>query len=245
MDYLWNVFLFFLDGPLLLLFPGACFKFFRSILTKDTLPPEPLIWFLALIGIYAVTLPFIYDEGRYLIPLIPLVVVYGVEGISLFLGIALRAPVLRSTAWTLLFVSVLAVWVNGSAQYAGRIQFYDLIHMQIALWINDHALQDAVIATHDIGIIGYHSGRHIVDLAGLVTPEIVPIMHDPQKLAAYLRDENVTYLIVYSRTYRELLKLLEAQVVFSPGADQFRAMGAEPFEIHRAFSKLEKRGEKK
>jgi hypothetical protein len=104
--------------------------------------------------------------------------------------------------------------------------------MQIALWIHDQAPRDAVIATHDIGIIGYHGGHPIVDLAGLVTPEIVPIMHNPQKLAEYLRDENVTYLIVYSRTYRELLKLLDAQMVFSPGAGQLRASGSEPFEIH-------------
>ena len=64
---------------------------------------------------------------------------------------------------------------------------------------------EAVIATHDIGIIGYYTQRQIVDLAGLITPEIVPIMNNPQKMADFVRAKQVTYLIVYSGYYRELL----------------------------------------
>ena len=232
LDYLWNIFLFFLDGSFLFLFPGACFKLYKSIRTKDTIPSQPLLWFLTLIGIYAVTLPFIYDEGRYLMPLIPLVIVYGVEGISQFLQIALHSPSMRATGWSLLLVSVLAMWANGSAQYSRRIQFYDLIHMQIAQWINDNAPQDAVIATHDIGIIGYFTNRRIVDLAGLVTPEMVPIMHDPQKTAEYLRSKHASYLIVYSGYYQELINLLNTRRVFSPNPERMMAEGVGTFDVY-------------
>jgi hypothetical protein len=89
-----------------------------------------------------------------------------------------------------------------------------------------------VIATHDIGIIGYYTQRQIVDLAGLITPEIVPIMNNPQKMADFVRAKQVTYLIVYSGYYRELLTALDAHLVYSPGAEQLRAMGVEPFEIY-------------
>lgn len=232
LDYLWNVFLFFLSGPFLLLFPGTCFKLYRSLRTKDTISPQPLFLVLSLVGIYAVTLPFIYDEGRYLIPLIPVVIVYGVEGIDRFLEIALRTPFMRSTAWVLFFVSVLALWVSGSAQYSRRIQFYDLIHMQIARWINNHAPQDAVIATHDIGIIGYFTNRQIADLAGLTTPEIVPIMHNPQKLAEYLRSEHASYLIVYSGSYQELINLLNTRRVFSPHPERMLLEGLGTFDVY-------------
>jgi hypothetical protein len=232
LGYLWNVLLFFLNGSLLLLFPGACFKLYHSMRTKDTLPPQPLFWFLSLIGIYAVTLPFIYDEGRYLMPLLPLVIVYGVEGIAQFLEIALRTPIMRSAGWILLFVSVLAMWVSGSAEYAGRIQFYDVIHMQIARWIDEHAPPEAVIATHDIGMIGYFTQRPIVDLAGLTTPEIVPIMHNPQKLAEYLRAEHASYLIVYSGYYQELIDLLNARRVFSPDPERMMTEGMGTFDVY-------------
>jgi hypothetical protein len=43
-------------------------------------------------------------------------------------------------------------------------------------WFDRHADRDAVIATPDIGAIGYYSQRRVVDLAGLVTPAMVPLL---------------------------------------------------------------------
>src|SRR5207247_5803449 len=41
-------------------------------------------------------------------------------------------------------------------------------------WFDRHTPPDAVIATPDIGAIGYFGRRRVIDLAGLVTPEMVP-----------------------------------------------------------------------
>lgn len=43
-------------------------------------------------------------------------------------------------------------------------------------WFDRHAAPEAVIATPDIGAIGYFSRRRVVDLAGLVTPAMIPIL---------------------------------------------------------------------
>jgi len=43
-------------------------------------------------------------------------------------------------------------------------------------WFATHASADAVIAAPDIGALGYLSQRRVVDLAGLVTPAMVPIL---------------------------------------------------------------------
>jgi hypothetical protein len=43
-------------------------------------------------------------------------------------------------------------------------------------WFHDHAPADAVIAAPDIGALGYQSRRRVVDLAGLVTPAMVPVL---------------------------------------------------------------------
>lgn len=43
-------------------------------------------------------------------------------------------------------------------------------------WFGAHTDSAAVIATPDIGAIGYTSGRRVVDLAGLVTPAMVPYL---------------------------------------------------------------------
>ena len=56
-------------------------------------------------------------------------------------------------------------------------------------WFGSHTRPDAVIATPDIGAIGYFSDRRIVDLAGLVTPAMVPhLMHEtPEESVAGFR----------------------------------------------------------
>ncbi|HEY6195969.1 MAG TPA: hypothetical protein VI504_13085, partial [Candidatus Eisenbacteria bacterium] len=43
-------------------------------------------------------------------------------------------------------------------------------------WFDLHAEPDAVIAAPDIGALGYYGRRRVMDLAGLVTPELVPIL---------------------------------------------------------------------
>jgi hypothetical protein len=41
-------------------------------------------------------------------------------------------------------------------------------------WLERNTPPDAVVATPDIGAIGYYSRRRVVDLAGLITPAMVP-----------------------------------------------------------------------
>ncbi|MFI5370071.1 MAG: hypothetical protein ACHQ52_00840 [Candidatus Eisenbacteria bacterium] len=49
-------------------------------------------------------------------------------------------------------------------------------------WFRGHTPPEAVIAAPDIGAVGYASDRRIVDLAGLVTPEMVPfLMREPME----------------------------------------------------------------
>jgi hypothetical protein len=43
-------------------------------------------------------------------------------------------------------------------------------------WLGAHAAPDAMIATPDIGAIGYFSQRPVLDLGGLVTPRMVPLL---------------------------------------------------------------------
>jgi hypothetical protein len=43
-------------------------------------------------------------------------------------------------------------------------------------WFGEHAPVDASIATPDIGAIGYFGERRVIDLAGLVTPRMIPLL---------------------------------------------------------------------
>ena len=230
--YIRDVFIYFLNGPLMLLVPGSGFAVYNEVRKKNTSHFYPFAWAYTLIILYAIALPAIYDQGRYLMPLIPLMTIYGIEGLDQLLKRFSHGSLTRSTVWLSLFGMVFLLWINGASDFAYRIQLYDRVHVQAAKWINRNTSPKAVIATHDIGIIGYSTRRQIVDLAGLITPEIVPIMNDPQRMRDYILSKQVTYLIVYSGYYRNLLTLLDAHLVYSPGAEQLRALGIEPFEIY-------------
>ena len=56
-------------------------------------------------------------------------------------------------------------------------------------WFADHSSQDAEIAAPDIGAIGYYSQRRVLDLAGLVTPRMIPLLEQstPEDVVADLR----------------------------------------------------------
>jgi hypothetical protein len=237
LKYLWDVLIYFLNGPLLLLVPGAGVVLYQAIKEKNTQYLYPWIWFLTLVGLYAIALPSIYDHGRYLMPLIPLVVLFGVEGLAHLLRRFVHSRLLPPVIWVTLFGMVLVLWVNGASDYAYRIRLFNTVHITAAQWILANTPPDAVIATHDIGIIGYYTEHPVVDLAGLVTPEVVPLLRNPPKMAAFLHQEHVDYVVVYSGYYRELLNILDARVVFSPGADELKAMGVEPFEIFEVGSR--------
>jgi hypothetical protein len=43
-------------------------------------------------------------------------------------------------------------------------------------WFREHTPEDATIAAPDIGAIAWFSERRVIDLAGLVTPQMVPLL---------------------------------------------------------------------
>jgi hypothetical protein len=46
---------------------------------------------------------------------------------------------------------------------------------EVARWVRDETPRGAIVAAHEIGVLGYVSGRPILDLAGLVSPEVRPV----------------------------------------------------------------------
>ena len=71
--------------------------------------------------------------------------------------------------------------------------------MRAGRWLAAHTPKDAVVATHNIGAIAFYSQRRIVDITGLVTPEVVPHILKPDYIPFLERlfaARHVTYLAV-------------------------------------------------
>ncbi len=155
-----------------------------------------LAWVIALISVYAVYLPVVYQNGRYLLPMLPALLALGVAGTLRFVGAGsyrLLPVVLAVLALGLGMLSV----VRGAGIYAANTRYINGYQVETALWLRANTPTGAVVATHDIGAIGYFSGRQVVDLGGLAQPEIVPLLSDQQALVAYLQRAHVDYVVMF------------------------------------------------
>jgi hypothetical protein len=231
LNYIWNVFLYFWNGPLMLLVPCAGFMIYLAFQQKSRHLYSALAWSLVLILVYAITLPAIYHHGRYLMPLIPILIIIGVQGPIILFERYQPHRRFQIAIWLIVGGMVLALWVNGASTFDTQVKLLADNHAQAAHWVDEHSPKDAVIATHDIGLVGYITQQQIVDLAGLVTPEVIPIMNDQAKLAEFTRQRNVTYVIVFTGYYENFLKQLNAELVYSPNPGELKSLGLEPFEV--------------
>jgi hypothetical protein len=108
-----------------------------------------------------------FQEGRYSTHLLPLAVGLGVTGP--------RRRRVGALAWL-----ALAVWALPAAaeRYAWGVQNIEAMQVGLGRWVEASTPRGARLAVNDIGAIAYHSRREIIDLMGLVTPEILPFRRE-------------------------------------------------------------------
>jgi hypothetical protein len=87
-------------------------------------------------------------------------------------------------------------YLTGASLYATDVQSINGEMVEAAHWIAENVPPDKLFATHDIGAIGYFAPRALFDLAGLVSPEVVPIITDWTELTKLMEQRGVGYLMV-------------------------------------------------
>jgi arabinofuranosyltransferase len=221
---------FWLRGSLFLFFPlavvGAALAWRRRL--SDFIPAGT--WLVGLPAAYTVVLPSIGERGRYIMPLIPLVIILGAWTVVEFL---------HSTQFTRLGWAVVAMvtlmtivfWVNGAQAYLVNVRSLESQHMVVARWLRTHTPPDAVIATQDIGVLGYFANRRLIDMAGLTDPAVVPIMHQPAQMAAYIRQQGGEYVVVFPSYYQQLIEEQNLELVFVSDKYNFHELGSDPLAV--------------
>ena len=160
------------------------------------------LWALTLLCAYAYRLPIIYQHGRYQIPAIPELLLASVVGMAEV--VRLDSPRLLPRVFSRIWVvagltSIASFLLIGASTYARDVAFIETEMVAGAYWVRDHTPPDAVVASHDIGALGYFSGRRVRDLAGLIDPEIIPYLTDEDRLAQWLDEVGVTYVMTMQR----------------------------------------------
>jgi arabinofuranosyltransferase len=139
-----------------------------------------------------------FQEGRYSIHLLPLAVVV--------LAVGFARPLARWRTLRLLWL-VLALWtlIPASERYAWGVQNIEAMQVRIGRWVAANTPPRARLAVNDIGAIAWVSRREIVELMGLVTPEILPYRREGEDgVIRFIREVCPDYVIIFPSWFPRL-----------------------------------------
>ncbi len=226
-----------LIGAGLFLLPGFVFTAWKAIQRRHWNVLGAILWWLGYTLVYAVRLPVTYQHGRYLIPAMAVYFVIGLTGtLDMTRDLKLEKRINLKTLekrkrWARLaamewIAGLTVLWgvmiFVGAMTYAQDVAIIDTEMVNTAQWVAANTPENAVIAAHDIGALGYYGKRKILDLAGLVTPEVIPFIRDEKKLADYLNENRAAYLMTFPGWYPGLVKdlspIYQSNGKFSPAA---------------------------
>ena len=171
----------FRSQPLMLLLAGAgVLRLIERLGDRRDHGLLPALWPVAMALGYAVlaapTGPIVVGNfGRYYFPILPLVVVLGALGLEKA-GRRLGPGLPRA----LLIAGLLApqLWglATGPPRYLQTLANVEDAGVAAGRWLGERLPPEALLAVQDIGAIKYHLPNRIVDLTGIVNPDILPFL---------------------------------------------------------------------
>lgn len=198
--------------------------------------PELAVWLWApaFLGLYAWRLPVTYQYGRYAIPAMNVFFVSGLAG--WFNGLrqismGSRKRLLERTWLLSQAILLLVFWGRGAMEYALGVAVIESEMVATARWVAQNTSPQALVAAHDIGALGYFGQRRLLDLAGLVSPEVIPFLRDEEKLAQFLDAQGADYLVTFPGWYPRLIQGRE--LIYRTAAPYSLQMGGENMAIYR------------
>lgn len=209
-----------LTGVGIILLPGMVRYLVISFRKRAWIDLGLFLWVAGYIGIYAWKLPVTYQHGRYLMPVIPVLIIISLLGLR-----GLSLPTLAHR-WGFIFSRVyIALWVVipigflalGAQAYSRDVAIIESEMVDSARWISQNTPEKAVIAAHDIGALGYYGNRHILDLAGLINPDIIPSLSSSAAISEYIHREQPDYVIIFPDWYQPPLTV-NLTSIYSTGA---------------------------
>lgn len=243
---LWHVLKPTLTGAQVLLVPGAIYATVALIKGRRRLAVNgelgvfsrlvPVLWWGAMVLLYALRLPVDYQHGRYLMPTIPVLILIGTPGTLCWLrprDLRLLVRVTSRALPLILVLLLLGFLVLGARAFAVDVAIINGEMVQTALWLNENTPADALIAAHDIGAIGYFAQRPLLDLAGLVTPEIIPFIRDEARVLEFVIEQKAEYVVTFPSWYKQLVADERLVLRYQTDCTLTRAQGGDNMAVYQ------------
>ena len=228
-----NIMLVPITGIGAILIPGFVYEVFRVVKEKEYKLTAIVLWFFGYMLLFAIRLPVTYQHGRYFIPLIPIYLLFGINGY-----LSIKSERLTSItrflikSWEISAISILLIFLGlGANAYSKDVAIIESEMVDTAIWVNSNTSKLSVIAAHDIGALGYFCDHDLIDLAGLISPEVIPFISDEEKLKSYLDNKNVDYMVVFPNWYSTLAN--GKQVVYQGNNSFSTQAGGENMTVYK------------
>lgn len=201
---LWQMTLPLLAGGQIILIPGmAVYVVDAARRRRKLLYLLPVLWGVGEIALYAAWLPLPFQHGRYVIPALPALIVAGVLG-TLELVARSRSSLIPRVLSSVLALSAAAVYAVflfgfGLSAYRLDVAVIDQEMVSQAHYIRDQLPPDELLVIHDIGAVGYFAPRPLLDIAGLISPEIIPLIdaNDVEGMWNLILERDGRYLLAF------------------------------------------------
>jgi hypothetical protein len=223
-----------LTGVGIVLLPGFVWFSIASLRKRKWAQVFSVLWVLGYMLVYAIRLPVTYQHGRYVIPIIPVLCLFGIIGIVwlvALLQISKWGRILRISWIAVVLIIILAFWILGFQAYAADVAIIESEMVEVSHWIAENTEIESLVAAHDIGALGYYAQRELLDLAGLVSPEVIPFIRDEDLLRRYITDSGAEYLVTFPGWYPELID--KSDLLYQTDGEFSPKMGGENMSVFK------------
>lgn len=140
-----------------------------------------------------------FQEGRYSIHLLP------VAFLVLAVALGPRLTRLRAALGVVYFALAVVALFPAATRYGWAVQNINAMQVHLGRWVDEHLPKGGTIAVNDIGAIAYFSRREVIDLMGLVTPEIIRYRREGEAgVIRYLVERCPGHVIVFPAWFPQL-----------------------------------------
>ncbi|MHA2026729.1 MAG: hypothetical protein ACW98U_12585 [Candidatus Thorarchaeota archaeon] len=177
---------------------------------------KPFPWVLAvsLTILYRLSTPYasLINNARYLVPIFDLFLIAAVV-FSAWLIRALIVEIMKLKddlesryLGVILIILVLVVplipsYIYQATSYTKSVRTINDMHVGLGNWMAANTPEDAIFATHDAGGIRYISRRRMIDIAGLLSPDIIHGNMSTRETLSYLRQQGCNYFVFFDELF--------------------------------------------
>lgn len=188
---------------------------FRNFRSQLNIYIVIFLWLFLLPIFSSVLIPNWRHHSRYTIPLTPFISIVAVYTfnfiyINFLKDIKFRFNKIKYFFYIILFLNIPYYFVYAFNIGLNTSNINDQ-QVKIAKWVSENIDSDTGLAVNDIGAIGYYTDNKLIDMAGLITPELfdyrkLEMQEGLDSLESLYKRNNVGYVIIYDHWFPDFLE---------------------------------------